>query len=120
MIYNFIMTSNTLGYLPKFSAYLRYYISIRFYFYFKFYKLFEFNFSTQFSITQHFLIYHIAIIDLSNSADIEKFSFELPYVKPNLSTNSSLEDDSSTGKVYCILIIKNFIQLLTEFLNHIA
>ncbi|XP_013187642.2 gamma-tubulin complex component 4 [Amyelois transitella] len=33
---------------------------------------------------------------LSNSADIEKFSFELPYVKPNLSNNSSFEDDSST------------------------
>ncbi|XP_045452520.1 gamma-tubulin complex component 4 [Melitaea cinxia] len=33
---------------------------------------------------------------LSNSADIEKFSFELPYVKPNISANSSVEDDSST------------------------
>ncbi|CAH2042308.1 unnamed protein product, partial [Iphiclides podalirius] len=33
---------------------------------------------------------------LSNSADIEKFSFELPYVKPNVSANSSLDDDSST------------------------
>ncbi|CAK1584610.1 unnamed protein product [Parnassius mnemosyne] len=33
---------------------------------------------------------------LSNSADIEKFSFELPYVKPNLSANSTLDDDSST------------------------
>lgn len=33
---------------------------------------------------------------LSNSADIEKFNFELPYVKPNVSVNSSLEDDSST------------------------
>ncbi|XP_026763022.2 gamma-tubulin complex component 4 isoform X2 [Galleria mellonella] len=33
---------------------------------------------------------------LSNSADIEKFSFELPYVKPNISANSSIEDDSST------------------------
>ncbi|CAK1551070.1 unnamed protein product [Leptosia nina] len=31
---------------------------------------------------------------LSSSADIEKFSFELPYVKPNVSGNSSLEDDS--------------------------
>lgn len=34
---------------------------------------------------------------LSNSADIEKFSFELPYVKPNISVNSTIEDDSSTG-----------------------
>ncbi|VVC94030.1 unnamed protein product [Leptidea sinapis] len=34
---------------------------------------------------------------LSNSADIEKFSFELPYVKPILSNNSSLEDTSSTA-----------------------
>ncbi|XP_045777470.1 gamma-tubulin complex component 4 isoform X1 [Maniola jurtina] len=33
---------------------------------------------------------------LSNSADIEKFSFELPYVKPNISANSTIEDDSST------------------------
>ncbi|RVE53749.1 hypothetical protein evm_001641 [Chilo suppressalis] len=33
---------------------------------------------------------------LSNSADIEKFSFELPYVKPNISGNSTIEDDSST------------------------
>lgn len=35
---------------------------------------------------------------LSNHADIEKFSFELPYVKPNV-TVGSLEDDddSSTG-----------------------
>ncbi|XP_026742144.1 gamma-tubulin complex component 4 homolog isoform X2 [Trichoplusia ni] len=33
---------------------------------------------------------------LSNSADIEKFSFELPYVKPNVSTNTSIEEDSST------------------------
>ncbi|XP_072942536.1 gamma-tubulin complex component 4 [Epargyreus clarus] len=32
---------------------------------------------------------------LSNSSDIEKFSFELPYVKPNVSANSSVEDDSS-------------------------
>lgn len=36
---------------------------------------------------------------LSNSADVEKFSFELPYVKPNisLSANSTIEDGSSTG-----------------------
>ncbi|XP_022821178.1 gamma-tubulin complex component 4 [Spodoptera litura] len=33
---------------------------------------------------------------LSNSADIEKFSFELPYVKPNVSANTSIEDDSTT------------------------
>ncbi|CAH0764361.1 unnamed protein product [Diatraea saccharalis] len=33
---------------------------------------------------------------LSNSTDIEKFNFELPYVKPNISGNSSIEDDSST------------------------
>ncbi|CAG4946908.1 unnamed protein product [Colias eurytheme] len=33
---------------------------------------------------------------LGNSADIEKFSFELPYVKPNISANSSLDDSSST------------------------
>ncbi|KPJ14748.1 Gamma-tubulin complex component 4 [Papilio machaon] len=34
---------------------------------------------------------------LSNSADIEKFSFELPYVKPiaDATANSSLDDDSS-------------------------
>ncbi|KAJ0174180.1 hypothetical protein K1T71_010326 [Dendrolimus kikuchii] len=33
---------------------------------------------------------------LSNSADIEKFSFELPYVKPNISANSSIEDDNNS------------------------
>ncbi|PZC83790.1 hypothetical protein B5X24_HaOG206947 [Helicoverpa armigera] len=33
---------------------------------------------------------------LSNSADIEKFSFELPYVKPNISNNTTFEDDSTT------------------------
>ncbi|CAH1640219.1 unnamed protein product [Spodoptera littoralis] len=33
---------------------------------------------------------------LSNSADIEKFSFELPYVKPNVSANASIDDDSTT------------------------
>ncbi|XP_059060832.1 gamma-tubulin complex component 4 [Achroia grisella] len=33
---------------------------------------------------------------LSNSADIDKFSFELPYVKPNISANSSIGDDSNT------------------------
>ncbi|KAJ8717191.1 hypothetical protein PYW08_005590 [Mythimna loreyi] len=33
---------------------------------------------------------------LSNSADIEKFCFELPYVKPNVSTNTTGDDDSST------------------------
>ncbi|XP_075981312.1 gamma-tubulin complex component 4 [Anticarsia gemmatalis] len=33
---------------------------------------------------------------LSNNMDIEKFSFELPYVKPNISANSSINDDSST------------------------
>ncbi|XP_013163119.1 PREDICTED: gamma-tubulin complex component 4 [Papilio xuthus] len=34
---------------------------------------------------------------LSNSADIEKFSFELPYIKPiaDATANSSLDDDSS-------------------------
>ncbi|CAH0724383.1 unnamed protein product, partial [Brenthis ino] len=32
---------------------------------------------------------------LSNSADIEKFTFELPYIKPNMSTNSSIDNDSS-------------------------
>ncbi|CAF4806339.1 unnamed protein product [Pieris macdunnoughi] len=34
---------------------------------------------------------------LSNSADIEKFSFELPYVKPNASDNLSLQEDSSSA-----------------------
>ena len=34
---------------------------------------------------------------LSNSADIEKFSFELPYVKPNVSTNTTADDDSTTS-----------------------
>lgn len=34
---------------------------------------------------------------LSNSADIEKFSFELPYVKPNVSTNTTGEDNSTIG-----------------------
>ncbi|KAI5633776.1 spc97 / spc98 family domain-containing protein [Phthorimaea operculella] len=33
---------------------------------------------------------------LSNNSDIEKFSFELPYVKPDISMNSTLEDDSSS------------------------
>lgn len=33
---------------------------------------------------------------LSNSVDIEKFSFELPYVKPDVSTSSSVDNDSST------------------------
>ncbi|KAF9424782.1 hypothetical protein HW555_000083 [Spodoptera exigua] len=33
---------------------------------------------------------------LSNSADIEKFSFELPYVKPNISANTTIDDDSAT------------------------
>ncbi|CAG9564079.1 unnamed protein product [Danaus chrysippus] len=33
---------------------------------------------------------------LSNSVDVEKFSFELPYVKPNISANSTIEDGSST------------------------
>lgn len=37
---------------------------------------------------------------LSNNTDIEKFSFQLPYVKPNLSGNSSFNDDSSTGMYY--------------------
>ncbi|XP_049877341.1 gamma-tubulin complex component 4 [Pectinophora gossypiella] len=32
---------------------------------------------------------------LANNADIEKFSFELPYVKPNISLNSTAEEDSS-------------------------
>lgn len=39
---------------------------------------------------------------LSNNADIEKFTFELPYVKPNVSgnsaLNSSVDDDGSSGK----------------------
>lgn len=33
---------------------------------------------------------------LSNNTDIEKFSFELPYVKPNISGNSSIDEDYST------------------------
>ncbi|XP_023954385.2 gamma-tubulin complex component 4 isoform X2 [Bicyclus anynana] len=33
---------------------------------------------------------------LSDSADIEKFSFELPYVKPNSSANSNMEDEDSS------------------------
>ncbi|XP_026320640.1 gamma-tubulin complex component 4 [Hyposmocoma kahamanoa] len=32
---------------------------------------------------------------LSNNIDIEKFSFELPYVKPEVSTNSSIDEDSN-------------------------
>ncbi|KAG6449693.1 hypothetical protein O3G_MSEX006182 [Manduca sexta] len=36
---------------------------------------------------------------LSNSADIEKFSFELPYVKPNTTGNSSVEEDSNCSSV---------------------
>lgn len=36
---------------------------------------------------------------LGNNPDIEKFSFELPYVKPNVSNNSSIGDDSSSGKL---------------------
>lgn len=44
---------------------------------------------------------------LSNSADIEKFSFELPYVKPiaDATVNSSLDEDSSVGKVHITFII---------------
>ncbi|XP_041984391.1 gamma-tubulin complex component 4 [Aricia agestis] len=34
-------------------------------------------------------------IFLSNHADMDKFSFELPYVKPNVSLNSTNEEDSS-------------------------
>ncbi|KAG7301406.1 hypothetical protein JYU34_014351 [Plutella xylostella] len=34
---------------------------------------------------------------LGNNPDIEKFSFELPYVKPNVSNNSSIGDDSSSA-----------------------
>lgn len=36
---------------------------------------------------------------LSNNTDIEKFSFELPYVKPNISGNSSIDEDYSTGEI---------------------
>ncbi|XP_068620049.1 gamma-tubulin complex component 4 [Battus philenor] len=44
---------------------------------------------------------------LSNNVDIEKFTFELPYVKPNVSTNSSLEEDSSTvGDGWSTIILK--------------
>lgn len=45
---------------------------------------------------------------LSNNCDIEKFSFELPYVKPNTSVNSvnlSVEDSGSIGKYSNIIIM---------------
>lgn len=36
---------------------------------------------------------------LSNNTDIEKFSFELPYVKPDVSANSSIDEDSNLGTI---------------------
>ncbi|KAH9643639.1 hypothetical protein HF086_006115 [Spodoptera exigua] len=42
---------------------------------------------------------------LSNSADIEKFSFELPYVKPNVSANTTIDDDSATVKQLMQLLV---------------
>lgn len=35
---------------------------------------------------------------LGNSADVNKFSFELPYVKPNVTVGSLDDDDSSIGQ----------------------
>ncbi|XP_063626450.1 gamma-tubulin complex component 4 [Cydia splendana] len=44
---------------------------------------------------------------LSNSADIEKFSFELPYVKPNTSVNSTVTEESySAADGWSSLILK--------------
>lgn len=58
---------------------------------------------------------------LSNNSDIEKFSFELPYLKPNVSVNSansSVEDDGSTGEnSYFIKDIQR-IKYLGTLLKH--
>ncbi|XP_073953708.1 gamma-tubulin complex component 4 [Choristoneura fumiferana] len=44
---------------------------------------------------------------LSNSADVEKFSFELPYIKPNTSANSSVMDETcSEADGWSSLILK--------------
>ncbi|XP_053614341.1 gamma-tubulin complex component 4 isoform X2 [Plodia interpunctella] len=43
---------------------------------------------------------------LSNSADIEKFSFELPYVKPNLSNNSFDDDSCTVADGWSTIILK--------------
>ncbi|KAL4714997.1 hypothetical protein ACJJTC_003148 [Scirpophaga incertulas] len=43
---------------------------------------------------------------LSNNADIEKFSFELPYVKPNVSINSTFDDSTTVADGWTTLILK--------------